>query len=124
MSDDNPTAEFQAEGQGRREDVPITGATIRQGEKIGNYKILSVLGEGGCGVVYLAEREKPIRIRVALKVIKPGMDSGQVIARFEAERQALALMDHPNVARIFDGGVSEQGRPYFVMEYVKRHPHH
>ena len=109
MSDDHPTAEFQPNNRGPGKDVFHSGNTIGQGALVGNYKILSQLGEGGCGVVYLAEREKPIRGRVALKVIKPGMDSHQVIARFEAERQALALMDHPNVARVFDGGVSEQG---------------
>jgi WD40 repeat protein/serine/threonine protein kinase len=109
----------KTEEQGPHTDGPITDGYVPQGAKIGNYKILSRLGEGGFGVVYLAEREKPIRSRVALKVIKPGMDSGQVIARFESERQALALMDHPNVARVFDGGISEQGQPYFVMEYVK-----
>ena len=88
------------------------------GTRIGPYKILSVLGEGGFGVVYLAEQTTPVRRRVALKVIKPGMDSRAVIARFEAERQALAMMDHPNVAKVFDAGTTEQGRPYFVMEHV------
>ena len=86
---------------------------------IGCYKLLSVLGEGGMGVVYLAEQEHPIRRKVALKVIKPGMDSKRVIARFEAERQALALLDHPNIAHVYDAGTTESGRPYFVMEYVK-----
>lgn len=90
--------------------------------QVGPYKLLSVLGEGGCGVVYLAEREKPVKRRVALKVIKPGMDSKQVIARFEAERQALALLDHPNIAYVFNAGTTEAGRPYFVMEYVKGVP--
>lgn len=87
-------------------------------ERIGPYRILQSLGEGGMGIVYLAEQVEPIRRRVALKVVKPGMDSGEVLARFEAERQALAVMSHPNVARVFDAGVTEQGRPYFVMEYV------
>ena len=87
--------------------------------QIGPYKLLSVLGEGGCGVVYSAEQECPVKRRVALKVIKPGTDTKQVIARFEAERQALALLDHPNIARVFDAGTTEIGRPYFVMEYVK-----
>jgi len=87
-------------------------------ERVGRYRILDLLGEGGMGVVYLAEQTEPIRRRVALKLIKLGMDSGQVIARFESERQALALMNHPNVAKVHDAGVGEDGRPYFVMEYV------
>lgn len=89
---------------------------------IGPYRLLEVIGEGGFGVVYLAERRDPMVQRVALKVIKPGMDSKGVIARFEQERQALAVMDHPNVARVFDGGVTPTGRPYFVMEHVKGEP--
>jgi len=89
------------------------------GDRIGPYKLLQQLGEGGCGVVYMAEQEEPVRRRVALKVIKPGMDTKQVIARFEAERQALALMDHPNIAKVLEAGASETGRPYFVMELVR-----
>ncbi|MFC1634724.1 tetratricopeptide repeat protein [Planctomycetota bacterium] len=89
------------------------------GGRIGRYKLLSVLGEGGMGIVLLAEQKHPIRRQVALKVIKPGMDSKRVIARFEAERQALALLDHPNIAHVHDAGTTEAGRPYFVMEYVK-----
>ena len=88
-------------------------------QRIGRYKILQKLGEGGCGVVYMAEQTDPVRRRVALKVIKLGMDTRQVIARFEAERQALALMDHPNIAKVLDAGATETGRPYFVMELVK-----
>ncbi len=96
------------------------GAVLEQlGGQIGRYKLLSVLGEGGMGIVYLAEQKQPIRRQVALKVIKPGMDSKRVIARFEAERQALALLDHPNIAHVYDAGTTEGGRPYFVMEYVK-----
>ncbi|MFC1652477.1 serine/threonine protein kinase, partial [Planctomycetota bacterium] len=91
-------------------------------EQIGRYRILELLGEGGCGLVYLAEQQRPMKRRVALKVIKPGMDSKQVIARFEAERQALALLDHPNIAHVYDTGVTEAGRPYFVMEYVQGLP--
>ena len=91
-------------------------------ERIGPYKLLSVLGEGGMGIVYLAEQERPAKRRVALKVIKPGMDSKRVLARFEAEQQALALLDHPNIARVFDAGTTEKGRSYFVMEYVKGVP--
>jgi serine/threonine protein kinase/WD40 repeat protein len=89
------------------------------GEQIGRYKLLRILGEGGFGIVYLAEQQRPMKRQVALKIIKPGMDSAQVIRRFEAERQALALLDHPNVAHVYDAGTTEAGRPYFVMEYVK-----
>jgi WD40 repeat protein/serine/threonine protein kinase len=92
------------------------------GSHIGGYKLLSILGEGGFGVVYLAEQQHPLKRRVALKVIKPGMDTKQVIARFEAERQALALLDHPDVAHVYEAGTTELGRPYFVMEYVKGVP--
>ncbi|MEZ6098284.1 MAG: WD40 repeat domain-containing serine/threonine protein kinase [Pirellulaceae bacterium] len=89
-----------------------------EGDSIGPYKLLQRLGEGGFGVVFMAERSKPVRQRVALKVIKPGMHSREIIARFEAERQALALMDHPNIAKVFDAGATESGLPYFVMELV------
>jgi len=89
------------------------------GTLVGPYKLLQKIGEGGCGVVYMAEQEKPVRRRVALKVIKLGMDTKNVIARFEAERQALAMMDHPNIARVLDVGATESGRPYFVMELVR-----
>src|SRR5215471_7669249 len=89
------------------------------GQRIGHYKILEKVGEGGCGVVYVAEQTEPMRRRVALKVIKLGMDTRQVVARFEAERQALAMMDHPNIAKVFDGGATDTGRPYFVMELVR-----
>jgi serine/threonine protein kinase len=89
------------------------------GARIGPYKLLQQIGEGGMGTVYMAEQVEPVARRVALKIIKPGMDSRQVIARFEAERQALALMDHPNIAKMLDAGTTEQGRPYFVMELVK-----
>ena len=92
------------------------------GTRIGRYKLLRMLGEGGMGIVYLAEQQGSIRRRVALKVIKPGMDSKRVAARFEAERQALALLDHPNIAQVYDAGTTETGRPYFVMEYVKGLP--
>ncbi len=91
----------------------------KPGDRVGRYKLLQQLGEGGCGVVFMAEQEAPVRRRVALKIIKPGMDTKNVIARFEAERQALALMDHPNIAKIFDAGATESGRPYFVMELVR-----
>ncbi len=91
----------------------------KPGDRIGHYKLLQQIGEGGCGVVYMAEQEEPVRRRVALKIIKPGMDTNSVIARFEAERQALALMNHPNIAKVFDAGATESGRPYFVMELVR-----
>jgi eukaryotic-like serine/threonine-protein kinase len=91
----------------------------KPGDVIAHYKIREKLGEGGCGVVYVAEQTEPVRRRVALKVIKLGMDTRSVIARFEAERQALAMMDHPNIARVLDAGATETGRPYFVMELVR-----
>jgi serine/threonine protein kinase/tetratricopeptide (TPR) repeat protein len=92
------------------------------GSRIGPYKLLQQLGEGGMGAVFLAEQEKPVQRRVALKIIKAGMDSAHVLARFEAERQALALMDHPNIAKVLDAGATDNGRPYFVMELVKGIP--
>jgi serine/threonine protein kinase/Flp pilus assembly protein TadD len=92
------------------------------GTLIGPYKLLEQIGEGGFGVVFMAEQTQPVRRKVALKVVKPGMDTRQVVARFEAERQALALMDHPNIARVFDGGTTASGRPYFVMELVRGVP--
>jgi eukaryotic-like serine/threonine-protein kinase len=88
----------------------------------GRYKLLEEIGEGGMGTVWVAEQTQPVRRKVALKLIKAGMDSKTVIARFDAERQALAVMDHPNVAKVFDGGLTETGRPFFVMEYVKGVP--
>jgi serine/threonine protein kinase/DNA-binding beta-propeller fold protein YncE len=92
------------------------------GDVIGPYKLLEQIGEGGMGLVFMAEQTQPLRRRVALKIIKPGLDTRAVIARFEAERQALALMDHPNIARVFDAGATESGRPYFVMELVRGQP--
>ncbi len=102
------------------DDSPLKTSAMEEetGRHIGPYKLLQKIGEGGCGVVYMAEQEKPVRRQVALKVIKLGMDTKNVIARFEAERQALALMDHPNIARVLDAGATETGRPYFVMELV------
>jgi serine/threonine protein kinase/tetratricopeptide (TPR) repeat protein len=94
----------------------------RPGTQIGPYKLLQQIGEGGFGIVFMAEQTEPVRRRVAIKVIKPGMDTRQVIARFEAERQALAVMDHPNIARVLDAGATETGRPYFVMELVRGTP--
>ncbi|HEY2252936.1 MAG TPA: hypothetical protein VGH74_17815, partial [Planctomycetaceae bacterium] len=122
----------------RTDDTAIIEAP---GTMIGPYKLREVLGEGGMGIVYVAEQERPVRRKVALKVIKPGMDTREVIARFEAERQALALMDHPNIARVLDAGSTGEapplgkggacgeaqpdpyaGRPYFVMELVRGVP--
>jgi serine/threonine protein kinase/Flp pilus assembly protein TadD len=100
-------------------DDPITE---QPGTVIGPYKLMEQIGEGGMGLVFVAEQQQPVRRKVALKVIKPGMDTRQVVARFEAERQALALMDHPNIARVLDGGETAGGRPYFVMELVKGVP--
>ena len=91
----------------------------KAGDRIGRYKLLQAIGEGGCGLVYMAEQEEPVRRRVALKIIRLGMDTKSVVARFEAERQALAMMDHPNIAKVFDAGATETGRPYFVMELVR-----
>jgi non-specific serine/threonine protein kinase/serine/threonine-protein kinase len=117
----------QAGKNGHNEEHAIPTANMGSGYagpggQIGQYKLLRILGEGGFAVVYLAEQQEPVKRRVALKVIKPGMDSKQVIARFGAERQALALLDHPNIARVHDGGATEEGRPYFVMEYVSGLP--
>ncbi|MCF7734479.1 MAG: protein kinase, partial [Akkermansiaceae bacterium] len=92
------------------------------GTRIGHYKLLEQIGEGGFGVVWMAEQEEPVRRRLALKIIKLGMDTREVVARFEAERQALAMMEHPNIASVFDGGATATGRPYFVMELVKGVP--
>src|SRR4051812_9502990 len=108
---------------------PVAGVTLDSpvlltppGTVIGRYKLLEPIGEGGCGTVFMAEQTSPVQRKVALKIIKAGMDTRQVIARFEAERQALALMDHPNIAKVFDAGTTDTGRPYFVMELVKGTP--
>src|SRR6266436_5063194 len=104
---------------GPRRETQVVKPSEQPGDRIGRYKLLQQIGEGGCGVVYMAEQEEPVRRRVALKVIKLGMDTKSVIARFEAERQALALMDHANIAKVLDAGATETGRPYFVMELVR-----
>jgi len=109
-------------GAGEKQATASLAGAERPGGRIGRYRLLRVLGEGGMGMVYLAEQEGQIRRKVALKVIKPGMDSKRVIARFETERQALALLDHPSIAQVYDAGTTEQGRPYFVMEHVKGVP--
>ena len=111
------------DGSGGDAPIPAPGGGLPMGFRIGDlvdgFKLLEVIGEGGMGVVYLAEQQVPVKRRIALKVIKPGMDSKAVLARFEAERQALALMDHPGIARVLQAGTTEVGLPYFVMEYVK-----
>ncbi len=107
-----------ADGPSPEHDGP-TGLPEGLNTRIGRYRLLHRLGEGGCGVVYCAEQEEPVKRRVALKVIRLGMDTESVIARFEAERQALAMMDHPNIAHVLDAGATESGRPYFVMELVR-----
>ena len=95
------------------------GNPKREGDRIGHYALLEKIGEGGCGVVYMAEQIEPVRRRVALKIIKLGMDTRSIIARFEVERQAMALMDHPCIAQVLDAGATEGGRPFFVMELVR-----
>src|SRR5512137_1811053 len=105
-----------AEGRRQNGDLDLVE---KVGTRIGRYKLLEEIGEGAFGVVYMAEQVEPVQRKVALKIIKAGMDTREVVARFEAERQALALMDHPNIARVFDGGVTQTGRPYFVMELVQ-----
>jgi serine/threonine protein kinase/tetratricopeptide (TPR) repeat protein len=108
---------------GERQATVIGSTEAAAGRMIaGRYKLLEEIGEGGMGTVWLAEQTQPVRRRVAIKLIKPGMDSRQVLSRFEAERQALALMDHPNIAKVLDGGVTDQGSPFFVMEYVRGVP--
>jgi WD40 repeat protein/serine/threonine protein kinase len=109
--------ESPAPGLGATLDAPAVAEA--PGALIGPYKLLEQIGEGGFGVVFMAEQQQPLRRKVALKVLKPGMDTRQVVARFEAERQALALMDHPHIAKVHDAGTTETGRPYFVMELVK-----
>src|SRR5262245_21403441 len=120
---------FEAAGQAQAENflehsaaVAVSAVTESAGTVIGRNKLLQQIGEGGFGVVFMAEQEFPVRRRVALTIIKLGMDTKQAVARFEAQRQALAMMDHPSVARIFDGGATETGRPYFVMELVRGTP--
>ena len=117
-SDATPTADTSGTTAGRFGTSPREGP----GAQIGPYKILQAIGEGGFGSVFMAEQREPVKRRVALKIIKLGMDTRQVIARFEAERQALAMMDHPNIARVLDAGATDSGRPYFVMEYIKGVP--
>jgi serine/threonine protein kinase len=117
-----PPSPLAGEGQGGGAATLDEPVREKPGTVIGPYKLLEQIGEGGFGVVFMAEQQAPIRRRVALKVIKAGMDTRQVIARFEAERQALALMDHPNIAKVLDAGETTSGRPFFVMELVKGLP--
>lgn len=123
---EHPAANFEvlatAEHSGPIGEEPDPDTAASPGTTIGPYKLLQEVGRGGFGVVYMAEQQEPVRRTVALKIIKPGMDTREVIARFEAERQALALMDHPNIARVLDAGTTSQGRPFFVMELVKGVP--
>lgn len=98
---------------------PAASAEEALGQPVGRYRLLEKIGEGGFGTVYVAEQKEPVKRRVALKIIKLGMDTRQVVARFEAERQALAMMDHPNIAKVLDAGATDSGRPYFVMELVR-----
>src|SRR5207249_8544693 len=125
-----PVVGRQSGGQSARQsgDEPASPKTILQpaapaeegpGTLIGCYKLLEKIGEGGFGVVYMADQREPVKRRVALKIIKLGMDSRQIVARFEAERQALAMMEHANIAKVFDAGTTDSGRPYFVMELVR-----
>jgi len=114
---DQPAIKFDVTYAQATDDV-----SSRIGAQIGPYKLLEQIGEGGMGLVYMAEQQRPLKRLVALKIIKPGMDSRQIIARFEAERQALAMMDHPNIAKVYDAGTTESGRPYFVMELVRGIP--
>jgi serine/threonine protein kinase len=102
--------------------VDLPRSSEGPGTRVGPYKLLQKLGEGGMGTVWVAEQTEPVKRRIALKVIKPGMDSTQVLRRFEAERQALALIDHSHIAKVFDAGTTPEGRPYFVMELVKGAP--
>src|SRR5262245_47653084 len=103
-------------GQKHNGTVDFSPIAEKPGSQIGPYILREQIGEGGFGLVFVAEQQEPVKRKVALKVIKPGMDTREVIARFEAERQALALMDHPNIARVLDAGATDSGRPYFVME--------
>jgi len=103
-------------------DASLAPSIEKAGDRIGRYKLLQQIGEGGMGLVYMAEQDQPVRRSVALKIIKLGMDTRQVVARFEAERQALAMMNHPHIAKVFDAGATDSGRPYFVMELVRGIP--
>jgi len=115
---DDPNENGESTELGSMADGPAGGST----QQIGPYRLLEKLGEGGMGEVWLAEQTEPVKRKVALKIIKQGMDTKQVMARFEAERQALALMDHPSIAKVYDAGATPRGRPYFAMEHVQGVP--
>ncbi len=117
-----PAVGARTSAEDRDDEAPTVLQNEKSGDRIGRYRLLEQIGEGGFGAVWMAEQERPIRRRVALKIIKLGMDTQQVVARFESERQALALMDHPHIAQVFDGGATASGRPYFVMELVRGDP--
>ena len=116
LADHGEALEYFPEHEATSESVPIAEGV---GSRIGRYKLLQKIGEGGFGVVYMADQREPVKRRVALKIIKLGMDTKQVVGRFEAERQALAMMDHPHIAKVLDAGATDTGRPYFVMELVR-----
>src|SRR6202050_4653289 len=113
---------IRPEGETQFATRTIGSSEANRGTDIGAYNLLQLIGQGGMGEVWLAEQKQPMRRRVAIKLIKAGMDTREVVARFESERQALALMDHPNIAKVFEAGATPQGRPYFVMEYVTGTP--
>jgi serine/threonine protein kinase len=120
---DHPAGVLNRPVPDRREQTgPYVPSELPGTRIAGRYKLLEEIGEGGMGTVWVAEQTEPVRRKVALKLIKTGMDSKSVLARFEAERQALAVMDHPNIAKVLDGGLTDTGRPFFVMEYVKGVP--
>jgi serine/threonine protein kinase/lipopolysaccharide biosynthesis regulator YciM len=122
LAHENPDSFLEPQSAGLAPTADEQPLCERPGTAIGPYRLLEQIGEGGFGIVFMAEQQQPLRRKVALKVLKPGMDTQQVVARFEAERQALALMDHPNIARVLDAGQTDSGRPYFVMELVKGLP--
>ena len=123
---DRPANPLDCVPQNRQVDAKLLAETIGQAEhvgmRIGSYRLMEQIGEGGFGLVFVAQQEKPVKRKVALKIIKPGTGSQEVLARFSAERQAVAMMDHPNIAQVFDAGVTEDSRPYFVMELVRGEP--
>ncbi len=123
---DRPANPLDCVPQNRQVDAKLLAETVCHsdhiGTRIGSYRLMEQIGEGGFGLVFVAQQEKPVKRKVALKIIKPGTGSREVLARFSAERQAVALMDHPNIAQVFDAGVTEDARPYFVMELVRGEP--
>jgi len=122
LPNENPSTTPEGQVENPSPTIRVEPLSEKSGDKIGRYKLLQEIGVGGMGSVWMAEQEEPVRRKVALKVIKLGMDTRQVIGRFEAERQALALMDHPNIAKVLDAGATDTGRPFFVMELVRGIP--